>query len=278
MGHSSESKYMPTTFEVIFLGNLALIDTTQGNEIAENASGLLGSFGTAANPLSKSIQTLSADRLSEDDNSTYDTDNGGGYDSFRINGGAPQNFDAISAYDATITYFDGTNATISAVVFQDVNGNTYLAPELSLNADQAALTAKPIQSLRTQAAITESDGAVGACGGMSPVQGIPCSCGEDYRMGHDRPARNRAKVACGRLEAGRTGSESVCCKRGACGGSRRCFCSLGDHGACTLNDRTRTKRSRQAVATERQGAPRRWWSSAVDGTRSDAACGPEALG
>ncbi|MEN8682112.1 hypothetical protein [Marivita sp.] len=138
---------MPTTFEVIFLGNLALIDTTQGNEIAENASGLLGSFGTADNPLSKSIQTLSADRLSEDDNSTYDTDNGGGYDSFRINGGAPQNFDAISAYDATITYFDGTNATISAVVFQDVNGNTYLAPELSLNADQAALTAKPIQSL-----------------------------------------------------------------------------------------------------------------------------------
>lgn len=122
-------------------------------------------------------------------------------------------------------------------------------------------------SLRTQAAITESDGAVGACGGMSPVQGIPCSCGEDYRRGHDRPARNRAKVACGRLEAGRTGSESVCCKRGACGGSRRCFCSLGDHGACTLNDRTRTKRSRQAVATERQGAPRRWWSSAVDGTR-----------
>jgi Ca2+-binding RTX toxin-like protein len=156
MGHSSESKYMPTTFEVIFLGNLALIDTTQGNEIAENASGLLGSFGTAANPLSKSIQTLSADRLSEDDNSTYDTDNGGGYDSFRINGGTPQNFDAISAYDATITYFDGTNATISAVVFQDVNGNTYLAPELSLNADQAALTAKPIQSLSLNSVLSDT--------------------------------------------------------------------------------------------------------------------------
>ena len=61
-------------------------------------------------------------------------------------------------------------------------------------------------------------------------------------------------------------------------GSRRCFCSLGDHGACTLNDRTRAKRSRHAVATERPGSPRRWWPSAVDGTRSDAACGPEALG
>jgi Ca2+-binding RTX toxin-like protein len=90
---------------------------------------------------------LSAERLSEDDNSTYDVDNGGGYDSFRINGGAPQNFDAVAIYNATITYADGTTATITAVVFQDVNGNTYLAPEETANADQAALTAKPIQSL-----------------------------------------------------------------------------------------------------------------------------------
>lgn len=97
---------MATTFDVLFLGTLPLIDTVQGNEIAENAAGLLGSYGTVANPLSEAIQTLSAVDLSEDDNTTYDTDNGGGYDTFRINGGAPQDFDAISVYDATITYFD----------------------------------------------------------------------------------------------------------------------------------------------------------------------------
>ena len=138
---------MATTFEVIFLGTRALIDTTQGNETVENAAGLLGTYGSAGSPLYNSIRTLSANVLTEDDNSTYDTDNGGGYDSFRINGGAAQNFDAVATYFATITYFDGTTATITAVVFQDVNGNTYLAPETSLNTDQAALTLLPIQSL-----------------------------------------------------------------------------------------------------------------------------------
>jgi Ca2+-binding RTX toxin-like protein len=147
---------MATTFDVLFLGTLPLIDTVQGNEIAENAAGLLGSYGTVANPLSENVQTLSAERLSEDDNTTYDTDNGGGYDSFRINGGTPQLFDAISVYNATITYFDGTTATISAVVFQDVDGNTYLAPEIALNADQAALTAKPIQSLSLNSVLVDN--------------------------------------------------------------------------------------------------------------------------
>ncbi len=153
---------MATTFDVLFLGTLPLIDTVQGNEIAENAAGLLGSYGTVANPLSENVQTLSANFLGFDDNATYDTDNRdflgliAEYDSFRINGGTAQNFDALSVYDATITYFDGTTATISAVVFQDVNGNTYLAPELSLNADQAALTAKPITSLSLNSVLNDN--------------------------------------------------------------------------------------------------------------------------
>lgn len=153
---------MATTFDVIFLGRFPLIDTIQGNEFAENAAGLLGSYGTSANPLSESIQTLSANYLLVEDNTTYDTDNRdllgliAEFDSFRINGGTPQNFDALTVYDATITYFDGTTATISAVVFQDVNGNTYLAPELTLNADQAALTAKPITSLSLNSVLLDN--------------------------------------------------------------------------------------------------------------------------
>lgn len=138
---------MATSFEVIFLGTLPLIDTTQSNEVVESAAGILGSYGTSNTPLSGQVRTLSADRLTEDDNASYDLDNGGGYDSFRINGGAAQNFDAVAIYNATITYADGTTATITATVFQDINGNTYLAPEETSNADQAALTAKPIQSL-----------------------------------------------------------------------------------------------------------------------------------
>lgn len=147
---------MPTSYEVLFLGTLTPIDTTQGNEVAESAGGILGTYGTPSAPLSGQVRNLTAERLSEDDNDSYDTDNGGGFDSFRINGGAPQNFDAVATYNATITYADGTTATITATVFQDVNGNTYLAPEEVANADQAALTAKPIQSLTLQSVVSNS--------------------------------------------------------------------------------------------------------------------------
>ena len=138
---------MPTSYEVLYLGQLPLIDTVQGDEIAENAAALLGTYGSAGNPLYDRIRNLSPVRLSEDANDTYDVDNNGGFDSFSINGGAAQNFDAVAIYNATITYIDGTTATVTAVVFQDVNGNTYLAPETTQNADQNAYEAKPIQSI-----------------------------------------------------------------------------------------------------------------------------------
>ncbi|MBO6885205.1 MAG: Hint domain-containing protein [Marivita sp.] len=203
---------MATTFDVIFLGTLPLIDTTQGNEIAENAAGLLGSYGTAASPLSENVQTLSANFLGFDDNATYDTDNRdllgliAEYDSFRINGGTVQNFDALSVYDATITYFDGTTATISAVVFQDVTGNTYLAPELALNADQAALTAKPITSLSLNSVLVDNgdmgadriagdfktvvDGTIGSdtitlTSGYVDAEGDAISTGDDFVLAGD---------------------------------------------------------------------------------------------
>lgn len=147
---------MATSYEVIFLGTLPRIDPTQDNEVAENATAILGTHGSSASPLSSRVGTLTADRLSEDDNSSYDTDNNGGYDSFRINGGAVQNFDAVATYNATIQYADGTTATITATVFQDVNGNTYLAPEETANADQAALTDKPILSLNLTSVVANS--------------------------------------------------------------------------------------------------------------------------
>ncbi|TCO68856.1 Hint domain-containing protein [Rhodovulum euryhalinum] len=136
-----------TSFDVIYLGLLPRIDTTQGNETAENAAGILGTYGSTTDPLFSDVSTLVSTRLSEDDDTTYDTDNDGGYDTFRIDGGADQQFDAVATYYATLTYADGTTAAITAVIFQDTSGRTYLAPEATLNADQAALTAKPIVSL-----------------------------------------------------------------------------------------------------------------------------------
>lgn len=139
---------MPTGYEVIFLGNLAArLDPTQGNETSEGAVNLLGTYGSSGSPLYNSIRNLTAERLSEDDNSSYDTDNGGGYDSFRINGGVAQNFDGVATFTASIIYIDGTPGTATVTVFQDVSGNTYLAPDTVLGANQTALTTKPIQSI-----------------------------------------------------------------------------------------------------------------------------------
>ncbi len=141
---------MPTTFNVISLGNLAQIDTTEGNTTAENASALVGqSFGDAANPLVDSFQTLSPGSTGANGGTSgvYDMNNAAANDTFSIDGGPDQTFDGTSVYNATITYGDGTTANITAVVFQDTAGNTYLAPEFSANADQAALEAGVIESI-----------------------------------------------------------------------------------------------------------------------------------
>ncbi|WP_373636625.1 Hint domain-containing protein [Yoonia sp. BS5-3] len=144
---------MPTTFTVFSLGVQADIDsdpaTGSGDNDAENADDLTGlSFGGPGNPLFESAVTFSTGSggFTGGTNNVYDQDNNPG-ENFRINGGPNQRFDAAAIYNATITYTDGTTATITAVIFQDVDGNTYWAPEFAPNADQAALEAKPIQSL-----------------------------------------------------------------------------------------------------------------------------------
>jgi len=135
---------MPTTFNAISLGVLADIDTTEGNTSAENASALVGmTFGSAGSALVNDFVSLSS---VGSPGSYYDMDNSPN-DQFSIDGGAAQTFDGTSVYNATITYIDGTTATITAVVFQDTAGNTYLAPEFSANTDQTTLEAGAIRSL-----------------------------------------------------------------------------------------------------------------------------------
>ncbi len=135
---------MPTTFNVISLGVLSDMDTTEGNNIAENASSLVGmTFGGAGNALVNNFVSMSA----VGNPGSYYNMNNSPNEQFSINGGAAQTFDATSVYNATITYIDGTTANITAVVYQDINGNTYLAPEYSANTDQTALEAGAIRSL-----------------------------------------------------------------------------------------------------------------------------------
>lgn len=150
---------MATTFNVISLGRTADIDTIEGNSRAEGASDLVGqSFGSETDPLCHQIQTLSPGSSSyrSATKDVYDLDNSSS-ETFRIDGGPDQVFDGVAGFWATITYVDGTTANISAVLFQDTAGNTYLAPEYSDNADQDALEAKPIQSLSLDRVAVDSN-------------------------------------------------------------------------------------------------------------------------
>ncbi|MBT9386669.1 Hint domain-containing protein [Pseudooceanicola sp. CBS1P-1] len=141
---------MATSFSVIYLGNVADLDPTEGNDTLEDEGTLVGTtFGSASDPLGLHVHTFApgSTGASQGDASYYDNDNSIASDTFTIDGGADRVFDSTEGYVATITYTDGTTATITAVVFQDTNGDFFLATELSQNADQDALDAKPIQSM-----------------------------------------------------------------------------------------------------------------------------------
>ena len=147
---------MAFTFEVIYLGTLPRIDTTQFNETMESAGAILGTYGTADAPLSTQVTSLAGQGFLIFQNTSYDVSNLLGYDTFRINGGSLQNFDGWANYNALVTYSDGSTATITAIVIQDTNGKSYLVPEQTANTDQTALTAKPILSLTLQSVVPTS--------------------------------------------------------------------------------------------------------------------------
>jgi Ca2+-binding RTX toxin-like protein len=141
---------MPTTFNWIFLGNSAtVLDPTEGNVVAENVALLNGStFGSAGDPLlarvtSATMNDLNASGSMNADNTasneTFTTDIGAGTQTFT--------FDTSVQYNATITYVNGSIATITAVIVQDTAGNLYFAPEITSNGDTTAQEALPIRSL-----------------------------------------------------------------------------------------------------------------------------------
>lgn len=146
---------MATTFDVIYLGVLADMDTTEGDQDAEGAGNLVGlTLGSSGDPLFDHIQSFSpgSTGYSADDATAYDPDTSG--DTFSIDGGPDQTFDMGMIYTATITYADGSTATANVMLAQDTDGNTYLAPQSSYNANQAALEAGPIESITLGSTVT----------------------------------------------------------------------------------------------------------------------------
>ncbi|SFA97164.1 Hint domain-containing protein [Poseidonocella pacifica] len=145
---------MPLTWNAIYLGQYTTdIDLNENDdEYADNASVLVGqSYGSVDKPLSRNIvevtsvnkngqsYMLDADNDRHDDQLQFDLGDGRGTQT--------NIFDAASIYNATLTYEDGTVASITAVIMQDAEGNLFLAPEFEENDDMAAMEAKAIRSL-----------------------------------------------------------------------------------------------------------------------------------
>lgn len=160
---------MPTsdTFNVIYLGNLPIIDPIEGGRLtdydAENANALVGqTFDSLTNA---SVQTFSPVNFSSDDgsnlptrNQSYNQDNSRGNDIFNItdvDGNAVQHtFDAVVQYSATITYADGTTVPVTLNVIQSTTGETWIAPPSLYSPSAALLGADPIQSIQLTGVIS----------------------------------------------------------------------------------------------------------------------------
>ncbi|MFT4706333.1 MAG: hypothetical protein ACJAXK_002283 [Yoonia sp.] len=142
---------MATSFDIFYLGNLTEIDPIEGDQTVDTAAvnSWLGTYGGPGNALAgNAIQELqpTGTGFSGGQSEGYDLDNNVSNDQFLIDG-VTKTHDATMAFNATITYTDGTTATITAVLFQTTDGDVYLAPETSNNTDQAALDALPLQSI-----------------------------------------------------------------------------------------------------------------------------------
>ncbi|WP_108259351.1 Hint domain-containing protein [Mangrovicoccus ximenensis] len=140
---------MATTFDVIYLGTFATIDNVEGNALADNAAALNGlTVGSADQPLWKNIQSFSPGSTGYGGgiSSGYDQSNSPS-ETFRINGGADQTFDAGTLYNGTITFVDGSTATARLILIQDTTGHTYLAPTIGAGPDADLLASGAIQSI-----------------------------------------------------------------------------------------------------------------------------------
>ncbi|MGB3280237.1 MAG: hemolysin, partial [Pseudorhodobacter sp.] len=109
------------TYNLLYLGNAADIDTDETDLLAENAADLLGTYGTSEDPLANHIVSASVNDADNDTNINTDNDHFPSSETVTIDGSAKV-MDSAVVYDATITYTDGTTATITAVIMQSTDG------------------------------------------------------------------------------------------------------------------------------------------------------------
>ncbi len=134
-----------STFTVINLGNYADVDPDESDSISENAGDLLGTYGGVGDELYNNLQTATTFNTNAN-TSVDDNDNNQTPEDIVIDGVTYQ-LDSTQVYTATVTFLDGSNGTFEAIVSQTTTGETFLMPQLSLNADQTLLNLQPIVSV-----------------------------------------------------------------------------------------------------------------------------------
>lgn len=144
---------MPITTDVraIYLGTHRDLDPDETRVGAERAGELLGStFGSAENPLARSIFTSTLHDGNSDGTIAFDGPRGNPAGENAIAGGETRYLDTGILYRGTVTYMDGTTATnVPLRVLQDTQGNLVLMPPPrgASSSEIAALTSKPLQSI-----------------------------------------------------------------------------------------------------------------------------------
>ncbi|PIB24378.1 hypothetical protein BFP76_03975 [Amylibacter kogurei] len=144
---------MPTTYSAVFLGNIPDLDPTETNGNSENASTIVGStFGSAGAPLYDEIVTMTANNTNGDtvieDNDFNQT--AGNLETFTIdNDGVVTTIspDSTQVYNATVNFADGSTANVTAVLVQMSNGDLYLFPEITANADNTLFESQAMESI-----------------------------------------------------------------------------------------------------------------------------------
>lgn len=148
------SNTVGNTFTVIGLGTFADIDPNESNGASEDASDLIGSYGSASDPLYTALANMETFDTSNN-GAIEDNDNNGTPENLTING-VTYNVDSLQVYDATVYFTDGSSGIFDAVVMQTTTGEVFLLPEMSNNADNILLTSAPIESISLNAVTNDS--------------------------------------------------------------------------------------------------------------------------
>ncbi len=147
---------MSTTFQAIYLGTYSDFDPFEGDSTAEYANTIVGwTFGSSGDPLYSHVQTWTPGSYTGGTSNAYDNDNFYSNDTFYVDG-VLHTFDSVIVYNATLTYADGTQATITMVTAQATNGDFYMVPALAAGADADALAAKAITSVHIDSVNSDS--------------------------------------------------------------------------------------------------------------------------